>query len=252
MTLAIQQLDHFLQDLLQPSAFKDYCPNGLQVMGQRPIRHLVTGVTASQRLIDAAIAVDADAILVHHGYFWRGEEATLTGMKYQRVKTLMDAGLSLWAYHLPLDAHPTLGNNAQLAALMGWQTTGPLRDETHPIGLRGRLAQPQSVATVLAQIEHHLGFTPTHVGGGPDTIQTLAWCTGAAQGMITDAVRAGVDLYLSGEISEPTAHVAQEMGIHYVAAGHHATERYGVQALGHRIAEEFGCQHTFIDCPIPV
>jgi dinuclear metal center YbgI/SA1388 family protein len=252
MTLSIQQLDTFLRELLQPSAFKDYCPNGLQVMGQRPIRHLVTGVTASQRLIDAAIAAQADAVLVHHGYFWRGEDATLTGMKYQRVKTLMDAGLSLWAYHLPLDAHPTLGNNVQLAALMDWQITGPLRDETHPIGLCGRLAQPQSVSGLLADIESRLGWAPTHVAGGPEQVQTLAWCTGAAQGMIEDAVRAGVDVYLSGEISEPTAHVAQEMGIHYIAAGHHATERYGVQALGQHIADTFGCTHTFIDCPIPV
>lgn len=252
MAVSIQQLDAYFTELLEPSNFKDYCPNGLQVMGQRPIRHLVSGVTASQRLIDAAIAADADALLVHHGYFWRGEDATLTGMKYARVKALMDAGISLWAYHLPLDAHAQLGNNSQLARVLGWQITGPLRAEANPIGLCGRLTQPLTIAQVLAHIEHHLGFTPTHVPGGPEYIETLAWCTGAAQGMIEDAVRAGVDLYLSGEISEPTAHVAQEMGIHYVAAGHHATERYGVQALGQNSAQAFGFQHTFIDCPIPV
>lgn len=252
MSLSIQQLDAFFTEQMQPAAFKDYCPNGLQVMGQRPIHHLVTGVTASQRLIEAAIAADADALLVHHGYFWRGEEATLTGMKYARVKALMDAGISLWAYHLPLDAHPELGNNAQLAQVLGWEITGPLRAEANPIGFCGRLPQPQPVHQVLSQIEQHLGFTPTHVEGGPERIETLAWCTGAAQGMIEDAVRAGVDLYLSGEISEPTAHIAHEMNIHYVAAGHHATERYGVQALGQQAADVLGFKHSFIDCPIPV
>lgn len=252
MSLSIQQLDAFFTEQMQPARFKDYCPNGLQVMGQRPIRHLVSGVTASQRLIEAAIAVDADALLVHHGYFWRGESATLTGMKYARVKALIDAGVSLWAYHLPLDAHPSLGNNVQLAQVLGWQITGPLRDEANPIGLYGRLVQPMPIAEVLNHIEQQLGFTPTHVPGGPETVESLAWCTGAAQGMIEDAARLGVDLYLSGEISEPTAHVAHEMHIHYVAAGHHATERYGVQALGQQAASVLGCQHTFIDCPIPV
>lgn len=252
MALAIEQLDAYFTELLQPSAFTDYCPNGLQVMGQRPIRHLVSGVTASQRLIHAAIAVNADALLVHHGYFWRGEDATLTGMKYARVKAIMDAGMTLWAYHLPLDAHPGVGNNIQLAERMGWEVTGPLRDEAHSMGLCGRFAQPQPIDQVLAHIKTQLGGVPIHVTGGPEQVSTLAWCTGAAQGMIADAVHTGVDLYVSGEISEPTAHVAQEMGIHYVAAGHHATERYGVQALGQRAAHELSFQHTFIDCPVPV
>lgn len=252
MTVAIKDLDRYLNQLLEPEAFMDYCPNGLQVEGRRPVNKLVTGVTASQDFLDAAIAVGADAVLVHHGYFWKGEDQRITGMKRRRIATLMEAGVSLWAYHLPLDAHPHLGNNAQLARKMGWKLTGPLRDESRPIGNRGTTAAPQDVESLKLQLAQVLDFEPIHVAGGPSTIQHVAWCTGAAQGMIHDAVAVGADAFITGEISEPTAHAARELGIHFFAAGHHATERYGAHAVGEKLVAEFGIEHQFIDCPIPV
>lgn len=252
MAVAIRELDIHLNALLEPEAFRDYCPNGLQVEGHRPIRKLVTGVTASQEFLDAAIANNADAVLVHHGYFWKGEDQRITGMKRRRIATLLEAGVSLWAYHLPLDAHPTLGNNAQLAKRLGWKVTGSLRDEARPIGNRGVTAAPQDIASLKLQLEQILDFRPIHVPGGPATVSHVAWCTGAAQGMIHDAAAVGADVYITGEISEPTAHAAAELGIHFLAAGHHATERYGVQAVGEKLVADFGIDHQFIDCPIPV
>ncbi len=252
MTVAVKDLDRHLNELLEPQAFKDYCPNGLQVEGMRPVDKLVTGVTASQEFLDAAIAVNADAVLVHHGYFWKGEDQRITGMKRRRIAALLEAGVSLWAYHLPLDAHPVLGNNAQLARKLGWRMTGPLRDEPRPIGNLGSTAAPQDARSLQVQMQQILDFEPIHVAGGPESISTIAWCTGAAQGMIHDAAAAGADAFVTGEISEPTAHAALELGIHFFAAGHHATERYGVQAVGEHLVAEFGLEHQFIDCPIPV
>ena len=252
MAVAIKELDRVLNDLLEPEAFQDYCPNGLQVEGRRPIRRLVTGVTASQEFLDVAIANGADAVLVHHGYFWKGEDQRITGMKRRRIATLLESGVSLWAYHLPLDAHPQLGNNAQLARKLGWKVTGSLRDEARPIGNRGTTAAPQDIESLKLQLSQVLGFEPIHVSGGPETIQHVAWCTGAAQGMIQDAATVGADVYITGEISEPTAHAAKELGIHFLAAGHHATERYGVQAVGEKLVADLGIDHQFIDCPIPV
>ncbi|MEX1057730.1 MAG: Nif3-like dinuclear metal center hexameric protein, partial [Natronospirillum sp.] len=243
MTIAIKEVDAFLAQLLEPEAFQDYCPNGLQVEGRRPVGKLVTGVTASQQFLDAAIATGADAVLVHHGYFWKGEDPCIVGMKRRRIATLLEAGVSLWAYHLPLDAHPTLGNNAQLAKRMAWRVHGSLRPEARPIGNRGQTAAPQDVDSLKLQLAQVLDFEPIHVPGGPQSIQHVTWCTGAAQGMIYEAAALGADAFITGEISEPTAHAAMELGIHFFAAGHHATERYGVQAVGEKLVAQFGLDH---------
>lgn len=252
MAVAIAQLNQWFNELLEPQAFQDYCPNGLQVEGARPVQKLVLGVTASQLLIDQAIAAGADAVLVHHGYFWKGEDACITGMKRRRIQTLLEAGVSLWAYHLPLDAHSVLGNNAQLAARMGWQTEAGIKPGPRPIGNVGSPSEPLSAAQMKQQLASVLEYEPLHIAGGPEQIKRVAWCTGGAQGMIQAAWEAGADAYISGEISEPTVHAARELGIHYFAAGHHATERYGVQAVGAEAAKQWGIDVEFIDCPIPV
>lgn len=241
-----------LNEWLRPDDFQDYCPNGLQVEGRGEIRRIITGVTASQALLDQAIAAGADMVLVHHGYFWKGESQPVTGMKRRRLKTLLDCDLNLVAYHLPLDDHPEYGNNRQLGEVLDIRNARPLA------GLlwQGELSDPVSPEALATLISERLGRPALHVGPtageGPDWIRTLAWCTGAAQGYIDKAVVAGVDAYISGEISEPTTHTARECGIHYYAAGHHATERYGVQALGKALADRFGIEHRFIDCDNPV
>ncbi|EKF74190.1 hypothetical protein A11A3_10237 [Alcanivorax hongdengensis A-11-3] len=240
-----------LDNELQTDRFQDYCPNGLHVEGREQIRRVVSGVTASQALIEAALVEDADAILVHHGYFWKGEDPRVAGMKKQRLQTLLRHDLNVFAYHLPLDAHPTLGNNAQLARRLGLSVEGGLDDAPRPIGNIGRLDSPMSAAEFAAHVEAVLGRTPVHVGDPGDEIETIGWCTGAAQGFIEKAQRLGVDAYLSGEISEPTAHVARETGMHYFACGHHATERYGVQALGEWLSQHHGVEHIFIDIDNP-
>lgn len=240
-----------LDQELAADHFQDYCPNGLQVEGREQIRRVVSGVTACQALIDAAIVEDADAILVHHGYFWKGEDQRVRGMKKQRLQTLLRHDINLFAYHLPLDAHPTLGNNAQLARRLGFSVEGGLDDSPRPIGNVGRLDSPMSAAEFAAHAEAVLGRTPLHVGDPGDEIETIGWCTGGAQGFIDKAQIRGVDAYLSGEISEPTTHFARETGMHYFACGHHATERYGVQALGQWLNEQFGVEHIFIDIDNP-
>ncbi|WP_235937525.1 Nif3-like dinuclear metal center hexameric protein [Marinobacter caseinilyticus] len=237
-----------LAEWLEPDRFQDYCPNGLQVEGKSGIRRIVTGVTASQALIDAAVAASADLILVHHGYFWKGEDQCIRGMKRARLKTLLSQDINLVAYHLPLDDHPVYGNNCQLAKVLGIGDAAPLDG----LVWSGKLPAPLSVGEFTEQIEARLGRAPLHVGAGPDRIERVAWCTGAAQGYIGKALDAGVDAFISGEVSEPTTHTARECGIHYFAAGHHATERYGVQALGEALAEKFGVEHRFIDCDNPV
>ncbi|MFP1679625.1 Nif3-like dinuclear metal center hexameric protein [Alloalcanivorax sp. C16-2] len=248
--------DHLLgllDDELQTHRFRDYCPNGLQVEGREQVRRLVTGVTACQALIDAAIVEEADAILVHHGYFWKNEDQRVRGMKKQRLQSLLRHDISLFAYHLPLDAHPQMGNNAQLARRLGLHVEGGL-EPGNPlsIGNVGRLDEPMSAEDFAAHVEAVLGREALHIGDSQDEIETLAWCTGAAQGFIEQARALGVDAYLSGEISEPTTHFARETGIHYFACGHHATERYGVQAVGEWLANEHGLEHIFIDIDNPV
>lgn len=241
----------YLDDMLEIDRFADYCPNGLQVEGRPVVRKLVSGVTASLALLEAARAQNADAVLVHHGYFWRGEDARVVGMKRQRLQQLLNSRMSLLAYHLPLDAHPVYGNNAQLAERFGFIVEGPFGGDP-AIGLYGRLAQPLTAVDLSQSIAEVLQRTPMHIDGAAGMIHSIAWCSGAAQGYIEQALKLGVDAYLSGEISEQTVHVAREAGIHYFAAGHHATERYGVQALGEHVAAHFGLEHEYIEIPNPV
>ncbi len=234
---------------LDVERFADYCPNGLQVEGARPIRRLVSGVTASLALIDAAAEQGADALLVHHGWFWKGEDSRLVGLRGERVRRLMASGMSLFAYHLPLDAHPSLGNNAQLARVLGLEVAGTGGDRD--LVWHGRLNEPTDAAAFGRRLMRRLGQRPLAVGALERRIERVAWCTGAAQDYLEDAIALGADAFVSGEISERTTHVAREAGVVYFAAGHHATERYGVQALGEAIAEACGIEHRFIDVPNP-
>ncbi len=243
----------YCDQLLEADRFQDYCPNGLQVEGREEVSRLVTGVTASQALIDAACEQRADLLLVHHGYFWKGEDPTVTGIKRRRVSKLLEAGVGLLAYHLPLDAHPDLGNNAQLAGRLGLLEEGRFGDGHGPdLACFGTLQESMSARGLAAHILAVLGREPLVVGNGPAVIESIGWCTGAAQGYLEDAARRGLDAFISGEVSEPSVHIAREYGIHYFAAGHHATERYGVQALGAHLADRFGIHHTFIDIDNPV
>lgn len=232
----------------------DYCPNGLQVEGREEVKKIVTGVTACQALVDEAIARGADLLLVHHGYFWKGEAPNIVGIKKMRLKALLQNDISMLAYHLPLDIHPELGNNVQLAKLLGLAVSGPLDEDARPsIGLVGELETPLTVSQFTNLLNKKLNRVPQVISSDDKSlIRRVGWCTGAAQGYIDKAVSAQVDAYISGEISEPTVHVARECGVHYFAAGHHATERYGVIALGEKLAEVFGIEHEFVDIDNPV
>ena len=253
MAVALKTLVEAANEILEPQQFQDYCPNGLQVQGSDQVAVLVSGVTASQALIDRAVELNADAVMVHHGYFWKGEDPCVVGLKQKRIKALLDNNISLLAYHLPLDAHPELGNNAQLAKLLDIEVTGGLQpDKSKPVGNVGRLLEPMPVEQFVRQVGLKLGREPLLIKGGPSVVETVAWCTGAAQSYIDDAIALQADVFLSGEISEPTVHVARESGIHYVAAGHHATERYGVKALAEGLAQRFALDHHFIDIDNPV
>lgn len=248
----LRDLVRYLDDLLEADRFADYCPNGLQVEGAATVSKLVSGVTASQALIDAAIETGADAILVHHGYFWKGEPAPVVGLKKRRLASLLQNEISLLAYHLPLDAHPVYGNNVQLARVLGFNVEGSFGPASNPgIGLYGSLTEPLEAAELAAQIGQRLARPPLHIGEPGEPVRTLAWCTGAAQGFIEEAAQLGVDAYLTGEVSEQTVHVARESGLHFYAAGHHATERYGARALGDHLAAHFGIEQEFIDIDNP-
>ncbi|MDY6980403.1 MAG: Nif3-like dinuclear metal center hexameric protein [Pseudomonadota bacterium] len=248
----LSDLVRYLDDLLEVERFSDYCPNGLQVEGGATINRLVCGVTASQALIEAAVEAGADALLVHHGYFWKGEAAPIVGIKKRRIARLLENGISLLAYHLPLDAHPVYGNNVQLAKVLGLKVAGSFGPPGNPaIGLYGGLPGALSGEALAGQIAERLGREPLHVGEASAPVSNLAWCTGGAQGLIEEAVRLGVDAYLTGEVSEQTVHLARENGIHFYAAGHHATERYGARALGEHVAEHFGIEQQFIDIDNP-
>ncbi|MRH78653.1 Nif3-like dinuclear metal center hexameric protein [Spiribacter sp. C176] len=241
-------LTDYLAEILQPETVEDYCPNGLQVEGRAAVQRLVTGVTASQRFIDAAIEAKADAILVHHGFFWKGEPAPITGMKGQRLQRLIRADVSVLAYHLPLDIHRRFGNNACLAEGLGIRVEPPLSAGGVPDLLwHGRLAAPVTPAELADRLQLHLNRLPLRIASEPKQIQHIAWCSGGGQKFLPAAAALGVQAYISGEISEPTTHEARELGVHYFAAGHHATERGGVQALGAHLAEHFGIDHQFID-----
>ncbi|RCS58566.1 Nif3-like dinuclear metal center hexameric protein [Parvibium lacunae] len=245
-----ETLRQYMDDLLAVGQFRDYCPNGLQVEGKSEIHRIVTGVTASLSLLEQAIACQADAVLVHHGYFWKGEDPRVIHTKRRRLAVLLAHDINLFAYHLPLDSHPTLGNNAQLAQRMGWQATG--RFGEGEMGWLGQPTQTVTAATLQAQITAVLGRQALLVGESTRPVRHLAWCTGAAQGYLQAAIDAGADCYVSGEISEQTVHLAREAGVAYIAAGHHATERYGIQALGTHLAEEFSLAYQFIDLDNPV
>lgn len=252
--IKLVELEKFVTTLLQPEEVKDYCPNGLQVEGKAEIKRLISGVTACQALIDQAVEQNADALLVHHGYFWQGENPCIRGMKRKRIATLIDHNISLLAYHLPLDIHPELGNNACLGRLLGIEKVLP--GDVKCLVWQGELEKPMTAEQfqlhLAQQLDHQSTANVLHIAGEVDEIRSLAWCTGAAQSYIDQAAEMGVDAFLSGEVSEQTVHVARERGIHFFAAGHHATERYGVQAVGQHVAEALGIEHQFIDVANPV
>lgn len=244
------ELVGYLDGLLEPGKFRDYCPNGLQVEGRAEVRRLIAGVTASQALLDAAIARQADAVLVHHGYFWRGEDGRITGMRRRRIGALVANEINLIAYHLPLDAHPTYGNNAQWANRMGWIPEGRFGEQD--IAWFGELQKITSLAELGANLAVELGRQPMTIGDCARTVRRVAWCSGGAQGYFEQAIALGVDVYISGEISEQTVHLARESGVAYVAAGHHATERFGVRALAEHLHVSCNLECQFIDIDNPV
>lgn len=245
-------LSTFLNALLEPAKFQDYGPNGLQVEGKAQIAKLVSGVTASLDLIEAAIACGADAIFVHHGLFWRGQDGTVTGWMRQRLKRLLAHDINLYAYHLPLDAHPVLGNNAQLGQLMGWQALEGAAGKfgAQNLGWIGA-ADYANVASLSDHLVAKLNRPVSAVSTSLSAIKKIAWCTGGAQSYFEAAIAAGVDAFVTGEISEPQAHYAKEMGVAYLACGHHASERYGAQAVAAHAAQHFGLVHQFIDIDNP-
>lgn len=248
--MQLKELSDYIGSELAISRFRDYCPNGVQVEGRSNVRRIATGVTASQAVLDAAASWGADAVLVHHGYFWRSEEAVVTGVKKRRIARLLEKDISLLAYHLPLDAHPQWGNNVQLAKRLGLVESRRFGEQD--IACLGSLAKPQGLAEFTRVIADALRFEPLVVGGQANKISRIAWCSGAAQGYFEQAITLGVDVFLTGEISESNVHMARESGVTYIAAGHHATERYGVQALGDHLAEHFGLEHCFFDEEVPV
>ncbi|MFA0028021.1 Nif3-like dinuclear metal center hexameric protein [Vibrio breoganii] len=248
------QLQRILNDKLSPELIKDYAPNGLQVEGSKTINKVVTGVTASQALIDKAIELGADAILVHHGYFWKGEPEPIVGMKGRRIRSLIKNDINLYGYHLPLDIHPQLGNNARLAQLLDIDVEGGLEGHAQSVAMHGRLKQALSGAEFAKRIDKALDREPLHIApeNADKMIETVGWCTGGGQDYIQLAADNDLDAFISGEISERTTFVAREQDIHYFSAGHHATERYGIKALGEWLAAEHGLDVTFIDINNPV
>lgn len=243
----------YIDDLLAVDKFADYAPNGLQVQGSSKIKHIVTAVSASMQAIEAAIELKADALLVHHGYFWKNEAPNLTGIKGRRIGKLLAHNINLLAYHLPLDAHPTLGNNAQLATVLGLKTQY-IADSGAAKGLLffGSTARPIAAADFAAQIATAVSRPPLHIGANDKQINRVAWCTGAAQDFIDLPQVQQQDAYISGEVSERTYHSAIESGVNYFGAGHHATERYGIIALGKHLAQQFAIKHSYIELDNPV
>lgn len=243
----------YTDNLLSAGEYQDYCPNGLQVEGKSEVGRIVSGVTASQAMIDAAVELGADLLLVHHGFFWKGEAQPITGMKQRRIKTLLANDISLVAYHLPLDGHGELGNNVQLACQLGISVTGRFGPGPHGgIAMCGELPETVSVERLAQQVGEVLYREPLLIKGGSHPVRRVGWCSGAAQGYLEQAAILGLDAFISGEISESTVHAARELGIHYLAAGHHATERYGVKALGDHLSEYFSLENHFVDIANPV
>lgn len=243
------ELETYLAQLLDVTSFRDYSPNGLQVEGRPEVRRVLAGVSASQALLDAAVEWGADAVLVHHGYFWKGEDGRITGLKKKRLGTLLRQDISLFAYHLPLDAHPELGNNAQLARELGWTVDGRFAEQD--IGFLGRCGEALPAGELARRVALALGREPLLVGDAARKVARVAWCSGGAQGYFEQAIAAGAELFLSGEISEQTTHLARESGVPFLAAGHHATERYGVRALAAHLKERFGLECRFLDIDNP-
>ena len=248
--MLLKQLESYLDLLLNVSHFSDYCPNGLQVEGRSEIKRIVSGVTASFELLQAAIDEKADAILVHHGFFWRGENECLIGMKRRRIALLLANDVSLFVYHLPLDAHSEVGNNVQLGNRLGFVETGRFGGQN--IAAYGNLSQAITLRELGVNLERVLSRKPLIIGNEAKLIRRIAWCTGAAQDCFDEAIRLEVDVFITGEISERTVHAARESGVAFISAGHHATERYGIQELGEHVAKKFGIAHQFIDIDNPV
>jgi dinuclear metal center YbgI/SA1388 family protein len=244
------ELARYLDETLETARFRDYCPNGLQVEGRAEVQHIVAGVTASQALIEAAIERRADALLVHHGWFWKGEDGRITGLRKARISRLLAHDINLFAYHLPLDSHAELGNNAQLAARLGWIAEARFGEQD--IAWIGRPASPMTAGELAQSIAAKLGRVPQLVGDPARPVRRIAWCSGGAQGYFEQAIALGVDAYVSGEISEQTVHLARESGVAYLAAGHHATERFGAEALAQHLAGKFGLTCEFVDIDNPV
>lgn len=254
--VSTRQLAEWLDTTLQTQRIKDYCPNGLQVEGRDTIRHIITGVTASHALLDAAVQRNADAIMVHHGWFWKNENPVLRGTKRRRIATALAHDLNVFGFHLPLDAHPELGNNAQLARRLGFEPDRnddgtPVNFGPYDLVWRGR-CEPCTLAELGRRVGSALGREPLVLGDANKLVSTVAWCTGGAQDMMEAAIDSGVDAYITGEASEPNFHLANETGTGFIAAGHHATERYGIQALGEAVAREFGIQVEFLDLDNPI
>ncbi len=245
-----EDLRAYLDRELDIARFHDYCPNGLQVEGRERVARIVCGVTASQALIESAIERRADALLVHHGWFWKSEDGRVTGFRKQRMARLLAHDINLFAFHLPLDAHPRLGNNAQLAARLGWNITGQFAEQG--IGFVGVPPEPTFAGELVKQLEQALGRAPLLIGDPQRKVARIAWCSGGAQDYFEDALATGADIFVSGEISEQTVHLARETGMSFISAGHHATERYGVMALGEHLAEKFGIACEFVDIDNPV
>jgi len=244
-----KEIAHYLNQLLEVEKYRDYCPNGLQVEGCADVKKIITGVTACQKLLDAAVKAKAQMVLVHHGYFWANEDPCIVGIKKQRLMTLLKNNINLLAYHLPLDMHVKYGNNVQLAKLLEIKSISHEDD----LGIfTGVLKAPLSERAFAQRIQKKLNRTPLHIPGSARQIKTIAWCTGGAQDYINRLADLNVDAYLTGEVSERTVHIARELGIHFYAAGHHATERYGIQALGQHLAKKFNLQCEFIDIDNPV
>ena len=252
MTISCFELLAAFDGLLQPARFKDYGPNGLQVEGKTDIRRIVSGVTASLALIEAAVAAKTDAIFVHHGLFWRGQSGTVTGWMKQRLALLLRHDINLYAYHLPLDAHPELGNNAQLGVQLGLAGTGQFGENLLGfLGQRTDGGQFDSAQDLAAHIEKRLNRPPVLIAPAQEAIKKIAWCTGGAQGYFEAAIAAGADAFITGEISEPQAHYARECGVAFIACGHHASERYGAPAVAGHVAAQLGLEHIFIDIDNP-
>ncbi|MEQ1111424.1 Nif3-like dinuclear metal center hexameric protein [Acinetobacter johnsonii] len=249
----LQDIIQWCDQTLKSPEFKDYAPNGLQIEGKTEVRKILAAVTASQDAIDAAIRENADLLLVHHGYFWKGEAYPITGMRGKRIKSLIQHDISLLAYHLPLDSHPSLGNNAAIADLLKLERIEALDpSEGHPIGNIGYLNQPMPVEEFKTFVSEKLKFDVTHLPADKNMIEKVGFCTGGAQDFIVKAAEQGCDAYISGEVSERTFYEAKELDVHYFACGHHATERYGVQRLGQAISEQFDIEYIYFELNNPI